>query len=102
MLIKCCKKRKCPNFIEILSRTSEEKINYANKMGKTALMYLVKWGNYEELKLLCKDYKPNLNYRNENNETAVTLLMNKFKEMYSINTVDSFFRIEDYIYTMEI
>jgi len=101
LLISCCRKRTCPFFKEILNCTPTDKINYVNKKGKTALMYLVELGNYRELKLLCKDYKPNINYRNENNKTAVTILMNKFKEMYSVNTTNSFFNVEDYIYTMD-
>jgi len=100
LLINCCRKVTCPLFQEILSRTPEDKINYVNKKGRSALMYLVELGNYRQLELLCKDYKPDINYRNMNNETAVTILMNKFKKMYSINTINSFFHIEDYAYTM--
>jgi len=44
-------------------------------------MYLVEFGNYDKITILCKDYKSNINFKNENNETAVTVLMNKFKKM---------------------
>lgn len=100
VLINCCKQKICPNFKEILTRMSEKKIDHVNKEGKTALMYLVEFGNYDKITILCKDYKSNINFKNKNNETAVTVLMNKFKKMYLPDNSGCFLRLNEYVNTM--
>ncbi|ORX38763.1 ankyrin [Anaeromyces robustus] len=96
LLIKCCKRKSCPNFTKIINRIND--FDHVNERGKTAAMYLVEHGNYKELQSLGK-LKVNLNYKNKNNETTVTILINKFKEIYN----SKYFSImKNYVYTMFI
>ncbi|ORX80197.1 ankyrin [Anaeromyces robustus] len=96
VLIKCCRRRFCPNFEKILNRT--DNINHVNSRGKTAAMYLVENGRAEELKALCRLY-PNLNYKNKDNKSALTILIDQFKDIYAN---DRFICMEDYVCTMII
>eukprot|EP00833_Pecoramyces_ruminatium_P000686 jgi/Orpsp1_1/1174718/evm.model.c7180000051124.1 len=94
ILTKCCKQKNYKILKQIFDVI--ENINQVNNEGKNAAMYLVQEGRYEELHILSRksiDY----NYRNKNNDTLVTVLMNKFKEIYSTG---KFFPLKDYIYTL--
>jgi len=97
VLIRCCRRRFCPNFQRILNRTDD--INHVNNRGKTAAMYLVENGRARELRSLCRFINVNLNYKNENNECALSILIDQFKDIYAN---DRFICMEDYVYTMII
>jgi len=96
LLIYCCKNKKFINFYQIVFST--EDVNHVNNEGKTAAMYLVEEGRYEELKFLDRK-KVNYNYKNKNNETLVTVLINKFKYIYDTH---KFKLLSPYVYTMYV
>jgi ankyrin repeat protein len=94
LLISCCKNKRFKNFREIVKITKD--VNHVNYEGKNVAMYLVEEGRYEELIFLSKN---NLDfyYTNKNNETLVTVLMKKFKEVYDTGKYQY---IRVYVYTM--
>lgn len=97
LLIKCCKRSNCPNFSNIINRVDD--VDHANHRGKTALMYLVENSKYTELQQLCKR-KPNFNYKNSNNESAVSILIRKFKEIYDDQQYPSYSYLKNHVFTM--
>jgi len=74
----CCKNEIFLSFISILCNNNNKSINELNNEGKNAMIYLTEQGNAWELKHLSK--RPiDINFRNENNEGAVTTLI---KQIY--------------------
>jgi len=97
LLIKSCKNNNFSHYESILKRT--EDINLVDNDGKTVAMYLVEKCRPNELRFL-KDKNLNVNYKNENNETLVSIIMKNFNEIYTSGSQTVQLRLENCIRTM--
>ena len=84
IFIYCCREDKT-SLASKLILCSECDLNCIDSRGRTGLMYLVENGNTIPLFLLQKSSnfsKTNINYRNKNNETLLSVLVKQFYETW--------------------
>jgi len=84
VFIKCCKNDK-PEIASKLILNPECDLSCIDNQGRTGLMYLVENGRCIPLNLLPKSKqckKIDLNYRNQNNETLLSILVKQFYETW--------------------
>ncbi|OUM62136.1 hypothetical protein PIROE2DRAFT_11690 [Piromyces sp. E2] len=82
----CCR-NKIYEPIELISAKNSVDVNIFNNDERTAAMYLIEDGRYQELSLLIND-NINFYYKNGKNETSMTILFKKYYELYKQLTVD--------------
>lgn len=95
ILISSCKIKSYTLLEKVLSKTKD--IMLENKEGKTAVMYLVEQGKYDELVLIMTKIEETLknnksftftDYINKYNDQIINILMNQFKRVYGSLIVD--------------
>jgi len=85
ILTYCCKNR-FYEPVKILSTKTSVDANIFNNDERTAAMYLIEDGRYQELKLLINE-GVNFYYENGKNESAISILFKKYYEIYiKLNT----------------
>jgi len=82
LLLYCCKNDIFSPIIALVSSSNID-VNVVDKEGKTAAMYLAVKGREKEFESLCIKETCNFDYRNEDNESVLSILIQKLYVEYS-------------------
>jgi len=86
ILTYCCKYRIFEIFRTLRIANNLDR-NIRNNDDMTAAMYLIEYEKYYELQMII-DESMNFNYKNRNNETAMSLLFKKYYKYYQKENID--------------